>query len=498
MSDPQLNDRPVNHRSHGQKGLPLFMLIPVILSGGAGTRLWPVSREAHPKPFIQLPDGQSLLQKTFLRAAGLSDVGEILTVTNSDYYFKTKDEYQVCGATVTLTFLLEPCARNTGPAIALAALHVIDAYGPNATLLVLPADHLIENLPSFSAAVGTAIELATQGQLVTFGIKPTAPETSFGYIEAGEKLGAGKKALRFIEKPDAAKATEYLASGNFYWNSGMFCFQAGALLSAMENSCPNVLSATRACWAATRSKVNAKMNIIEFDKASFTAQPNISIDYAVMEKAPGVAVVPCDLGWSDIGSWSALSDLVSPDKYGNRALGDAVLVDCQNTFVQSEHHLVAAVGVENLIIVDTPDAVLVVSKEQNQNVRDVVQQLKQRGHEAYRLHRTVSRPWGTYTVIEAGLRFKIKRIEVRPGASLSLQMHHHRSEHWVVVHGMAKVTSGNDELLVNTNESTFIPAGQLHRVENPGVLDLIMIEVQCGDYLGEDDIVRFDDKYGRT
>lgn len=478
------------------------MLIPVILSGGAGTRLWPVSREAHPKPFIQLPDGQSLLQKTFLRAAGLDGVSEVVTVTNRDYYFKTKDEYRACASDVKASFLLEPCGRNTMPAVALAALHVLAAHGPDACLLVLPADHLIADLPAFAAAVANAKELAEKGYLVTFGIQPDAPETGFGYIEAGAeiatKVGAGRTALCFVEKPDATTAAAYLAAGYFYWNSGMFCFRTGSLLDAMEAACPAVLQAARTCWQATQVATPHGAAMIECDPATFAAQPDISIDYALMEKAENVAVVPCAIGWSDIGSWNALGELVAADSDGNRILGEAVMVGSRNNYVQTEHHLVAAVGVDDLVIVDTQDAVLVAHKHRTQDVKQVVARLKQRGHEAYRLHRTVSRPWGTYTVLEEGKRFKIKRIEVKPGASLSLQMHHHRSEHWIVVSGMAKVTNGDRELFVNTNESTYIPAGHKHRLENPGILDLVMIEVQSGEYLGEDDIVRFEDRYGRN
>lgn len=473
------------------------MLIPVILSGGAGTRLWPVSREAHPKPFIRLPDGLSLLQKAFLRASGLPGVSEVLTVTNRDYYFKTKDEYLACKPGFQPSFLLEPCGRNTAPAIALAALHIAELHGPETAMLVLPADHLIADLTAFGAAIAVARNLADQGYLVTFGIQPSAPETGFGYIQGGEPLGAGRVALRFAEKPDAATAAEYIASGNFYWNSGMFCFQAGALLAAMESSCPEILQAARICWDVTRDKAATGANMIELDPETFAAQQNISVDYAVMEKAGSIAVVPCDPGWSDIGSWNALRDLVAPDENGNRSLGDAVIVDCRNTFVQSEDHLVAAVGVDDLIIVDTPDAVLVAHKDKSQDVRKIVELLKQRGHEAYRLHRTVNRPWGTYTVLEEGNRFKIKRIEVKPGASLSLQMHHHRSEHWVVVSGMARVVNGDREIFIQTDQSTYIPAGTQHRLSNPGVIDCVMIEVQSGDYVGEDDIVRLEDKYGR-
>lgn len=474
------------------------MLYPVVLSGGAGTRLWPVSREAHPKPFMQLPDGQTLLNKTYRRASALPGVGEIVTVTNRDYYFRTKDEYLAAQTGQPGAYLLEPAGRNTAPALALAALYCADRFGADAVMLVLPADHLIANQTAFADAVAAAAQLAQQGQLVTFGIQPTAPETGFGYIEAGDPLPPGRAVRRFVEKPDAATAAEYLASGRFYWNSGMFCFQAGQLLAAMESACSQVLAAARHCWAQTAGKVVVGSGMVEFDAASFAQQTDISIDYAVMEKAPNVAVVPCDLGWSDIGSWNALGQLVQPDQHGNRHIGDAVVVDSSNTFIQSEHHLVAAVGVHDLVIVDTADAVLVAHKDKAQDVKKVVQRLKQNGHEAYRLHRTVSRPWGTYTVLEEGPRFKIKRIEVRPGASLSLQMHHHRSEHWIVVSGMAKVVNSEREIFVNTNESTYIPAGHKHRLENPGKLDLVMIEVQCGEYLGEDDIVRFQDNYGRV
>lgn len=475
-----------------------MMLIPVILSGGAGTRLWPVSREAHPKPFMQLPDGQTLLNKTYRRAAALPGVHEVVTVTNRDYYFRTKDEFLAAQTGQAGVYLLEPVGRNTAPALALAALFCAERYGGDVPMLVLPADHLIANQSAFAEAVAAALELARQGRLVTFGIQPTAAETGYGYIEAGEVLSNGLSVRRFVEKPDHATAADYVASGRFYWNSGMFCFQAGQLLEEMATACPDVLAAARHCWVQTVAKVAADSAMIELDTDSFKQQPDISIDYAVMEKSANVAVVPCDLGWSDIGSWNALGQLVQPDENGNRCIGDAVLVDTANTFIQSEHHLVAAVGVNDLLIVDTADAVLVAHKDKAQDVKKVVQHLKQNGHDAYRHHRTVFRPWGSYTVLEEGPRFKIKRIEVKPGASLSLQMHHHRSEHWIVVSGMAKVVNGEREIYVNTNESTYIPAGHKHRLENPGKLDLVMIEVQSGDYLGEDDIVRFEDKYGRA
>lgn len=479
-------------------------LLPVILSGGAGTRLWPVSRETHPKPFMRLADGESLLQKTFRRAAALASAGEIITVTNREHYFQTKDTYADCAgaSAIASSFLLEPLGRNTAPAIALAALRAAAAHGDGVILLILPADHLISDQAAFAAAVASASQLAAGGELVTFGITPQAPETGFGYIEAGEALaGGGRRARRFVEKPAAATAAAYLAAGNFYWNSGMFCFRAGALLDAMAQTCPAVLDAARACWAAstaTSAGAAPLPAMLELERTSFAQQPNISIDYALMEKAPAVALLPCDIGWSDIGSWNALSDLAPQDENGNGCIGEVLLVDSRNTFVQGEHHLVAAVGVDDLIIVDTPDATLVAHKDSAQQVREVVTRLKAQGHSACRLHSTVFRPWGSYTVLEEGPRFKIKRIVVRPGASLSLQMHHHRSEHWVVVAGMARVVNGESEIYVSTNQSTYIPAGNRHRLENPGVIDCVMIEVQTGDYVGEDDIVRFEDIYGRT
>lgn len=478
------------------------LLIPVILSGGAGSRLWPVSREGHPKPFIRLPDGESLLQKTFCRAVDLPGVETVLTVTNRDYYFMTKDEYASCNKPVRTEYLLEPMGRNTAPAIALAALHIEANYGAEAVMLVLAADHLISNLDAFTKAVAAAKIVAETGHLVTFGITPDAPETGFGYIEAAEAIQpsngttSGRKVVRFVEKPSPQKAAEYLAAGNFYWNSGMFCFTAGSLLAAMEVTCPEALQAARACWAATQTESGTTM--IDLDAESFATQPDISIDYAVMEKATRVAVVPCDLGWSDIGSWNALGKLTPPDSEGNRTQGETIVIDTRNTVIRGDHHLVAAVGVDDLVIIDTPDAVLVAHKNKTQDVKKVVQHLKHHQHEAYRLHRTVVRPWGTYTVLEEGPRFKIKRIEVKPGASLSLQMHHQRSEHWVVVSGSARVINGDAEVLVHTNESTYIPAGHRHRLHNPGQESCVMIEVQTGDYLGEDDIVRFQDHYGRV
>lgn len=472
-------------------------LIPTILCGGAGSRLWPVSRELHPKPFIRLADGQSLLQKAYLRGAILSDVSEIMTVTNRDLFFKTDDEYREVSASanksLTNSFVLEPFGRNTAPAIAAAALQVAAMHGDDALMLVLAADHLIADQPAFAAAVDKAKELAAQGKLVTFGIQPEAPETGYGYIEAD-----GNKVLRFVEKPNLKSAQVYLASGRYLWNSGMFCFAAGTMLREMEQHCPTILELTRNCLGHSRKSEGRDFAQIELNPDFFDIIPDDSIDYAVMEKSKNVAVVPCSIGWSDIGSWSALGDLTAADEKGNRIEGEALLHDVNNCFIQSNERIVGAVGVNNLIIIDTPDAILVADRSRAQDVKHLYAGLKAEGHEAHKLHRTVHRPWGTYTILEESDRFKIKRIEVKPGGKLSLQMHHHRSEHWIVVSGMAKVTNGETELLVGTNESTYIQAGHKHRLENEGVVDLVMIEVQSGEYLGEDDIVRFEDVYGRS
>jgi len=471
-----------------------ILVIPTILCGGAGSRLWPISRELHPKPFMRLADGQSLLQKAFLRGAALPGVEEILTVTNRDLFFKTEDEFnQINPADLFTSFILEPFGRNTAAAVAAAALQVAQTHGEEAILLVLAADHLITDQAAFAQAVGKAGELAQGGQLVTFGIKPDAPETGYGYIEA-----ENYQVIRFVEKPSRAKAEEYLASERFYWNSGMFCFAAGTMLREMEQHCPAILAATRACFEHSRKADGVGFSQLELSQEYFDRIPDDSIDYAVMEKSAKVAVVPCDIGWSDIGSWSALGELTEPDAQGNRIEGEVLLHDTRNCYIQSQDRVVGTVGAENLIIIDTPDALLVADRSRAQDVKHVYAELKAQGHDAHKLHRTVHRPWGTYTVLEEASLFKIKRIVVKPGAALSLQMHHHRSEHWIVVSGMAKVVNGDQEFLVRANESTFIPAGHQHRLENPGMLDLVMIEVQSGEYLGEDDIVRFQDVYGRV
>lgn len=466
-------------------------IVSVVLSGGSGSRLWPASRESHPKPFMKLADGDTLIQKTYARAKALGS--EVLTVTNRDYYFVSRDEQERAG--VSSVFLLEPFGRNTAPAIALAAKSIAATFGVDAIMLVLAADHLIEDQVAFSSAVSDAAALAEAGYLVTFGIVPTAPETGFGYIELGARLDSGYKVARFIEKPDLKIAKSYIADGNYLWNSGMFCFNVGVFLEELTKYTPEVAKAADACWDAMQPFNN--QNIVEIPADLFKCVPDISIDYAVMEASDKVVVVPGNFGWNDIGSWNAVRNLIDPDAQENRVSGEAIFIDTYNTFVQSEDRLVATVGVSDLMIIDTPDALLVAHPDKAQDVKKVVAQLKADGHDAFKLHQTVARPWGSYTVLEEALGFKIKRIEVKPGASLSLQMHHHRSEHWVVVSGTAKIINGDSETVIQANESTYIPAGQKHRLENPGAIPCVMIEVQCGAYLGEDDIVRFEDLYGR-
>jgi len=483
-------------------------LIPLILSGGAGTRLWPLSREAAPKPFMPLPDGETLLGKTAKRALGLSAVSRLVTVTNRDYYFHTKDVYASVDVAMPEdpVYLLEPFGRNTAPAIALGALYA-EARGWNdAVLLVLPADHLIRDTEAFAAAIESAVALAAKGLLVTFGITPTHPETGFGYIECGEQVKPADRdkvpafrARRFVEKPPLLTAREYVAAGNYVWNSGMFAFTPAAIIAALSRHAPGVLAATRPIAKAIAANDSGPM--LEIDSALFAAVPDISIDYAVMEPAATageVAVVRGTFDWSDVGSWQAVAAMTEADGNGNAGRGERVSIATRGTYVHAPDRIVATVGVENLVIIDTPDAVLVAHRDHLQRVKDVVGELKARGHEAYKLHRTVARPWGAYTVLEEGPGFKIKRIEVRTGGCLSLQLHHRRSEHWIVVRGRARVTRGDDIFDIGANESTYIPVETRHRLENPGTEPLVMIEVQCGDYLGEDDIVRFDDKYGRV
>lgn len=479
------------------------MIIPVILSGGAGSRLWPVSRVDRPKPFMRLADGETLLEKTYRRAwsvqAALDSQHSVdmLTVTNRDYYFMSRDEQDRSG--VNGNFILEPFGRNTAPAVALAAHWVCRDYGRDAVMLVLAADHLVLDSVAFEKAAASANELALKDYLVTFGVVPKAPETGFGYIERGNEIEGGYQVARFVEKPDLATAQRYVSSGGFLWNSGMFCFKAGLFLDELKQHAPDVSDSVLSCWQqmAASESTFVRQDVREIPEATFKDVPDISLDYAVMERSDRVAVVSGDFGWSDIGSWNAVKDLVPADSLGNRVVGDSILVDASNNFVQSQDRLVAVLGVSNLMVVDTPDALLIAAPERSQDVKKIVAELKRNAHQSHRLHKTVSRPWGTYTVLEESAAFKIKRIEVNPGACLSLQTHKYRSEHWVVVKGLARVTNGDLDVLVHPNQSTYIPAGQKHRLENPGDDLCVMIEVQCGDYLGEDDIVRFEDYYGR-
>ena len=472
-------------------------LVPVILSGGAGTRLWPVSRRAHPKPFMQLADGETLAGKTWRRAQGIAGNAPIITVTSRDYFFYTRDLYASLGASPRQSlFMLEPMGRNTAPAVALAALYVQRQLGDEACLMVMPADHLVRDTRSFEAAVRQARALAAQGRLVTFGIHPTHAETGFGYIRQGEALSLPGtfRVGAFVEKPDLATAQRYLESGQYHWNSGMFCFSAGAILAALERHAPDVMAAARMVWATLEGQDSP----VEIPASLFAECPSISIDYAVMERADNCAVVVSDFGWSDIGSWKAIAELYQSDEAGNRVRGKAVLVGSRNCFVQSDKRVVAVVGVDDLVIVDTGDAVLVAHRDQAQDVKEVVSQLSELKHEAAIYHQTVHRPWGSYTILEDADDCKVKRLVVKPGQVLSLQLHHRRREHWTVVQGTAKVRVGDEEFLLEQHQSTYIPVETLHRLENPGDEDLQLIEVQTGDYFGEDDIERFEDIYGRA
>ncbi|QKC97771.1 mannose-1-phosphate guanylyltransferase/mannose-6-phosphate isomerase [Mesorhizobium sp. NZP2298] len=469
-------------------------VVPVIISGGAGSRLWPASRQSHPKPFLKVADGHSLIQHTVLRAASIEGVVELVAVTSRDHLFLTKDDFdQLDSVVLPRTFLLEPEGRDTAAAVAAATIHAKATQGPDAILCVFPADHMIGNLPAFLNVMGRAIDHAKQGRIATLGINPTRPDTAFGYIEAD-----GEKVVRFVEKPDIETARAYLASKRFFWNAGIFCFSAQTMLTEMALHCPAVIEAVSRSYENARFSEGEGFAKIELAPEHFGSAPRISLDHAVMEKAGNLAVIPCDMDWNDIGSWNAMAELVAPDENGNRIRGDIHMIGTAGSYITSDRRVIGTVGVNDLIIVDSPDALLVASRDRVQDVKKLFESLKASGHGAHLLHSTVHRPWGTYTVLEEGERFKIKRIEVKPGRRLSLQMHYHRSEHWVVVSGSAKIVNGDQELFLATNESTYIPCGRKHRLENPGRIDLVIIEVQSGDYLGEDDIVRFDDVYGRA
>jgi mannose-1-phosphate guanylyltransferase/mannose-6-phosphate isomerase len=464
-------------------------ILPVILSGGSGTRLWPLSREAYPKQFLPLTGERTMLQATWLRVADVAAHPPIV-VANESHRFVAAEQLQQAG-TAPSAILLEPIGRNTAPAIAAAALEA-RRNGDDPLLLVLPSDHLINDITRFHQAIAQAAAIAEQGKLVTFGIQPTAPETGYGYIKA--VAGDGPRAIeRFVEKPDLATAETYVASGEYYWNSGMFLFRASRYLEELERLQPQILAACRTAW----EKARRDTDFIRLDADAFKASPSDSIDYAVMEKTDDAAVVPLDAGWSDVGSWTALRDVSEQDADGNAHRGDVIAIDCRNTFAYGDR-LIAMVGLEDVIVVETNDAVLVGKSDRMQEVKDVVAQLKADGRSEATWHRKVYRPWGAYDSIDHGERFQVKRITVKPGGTLSLQMHHHRAEHWIVVSGTAEVTRGDEVLLLTENQSTYIPLGVTHRLRNPGKLPLELIEVQSGSYLGEDDIVRFEDTYGRA
>jgi mannose-1-phosphate guanylyltransferase/mannose-6-phosphate isomerase len=477
-------------------------IVPVILSGGMGTRLWPISRECFPKPLIKLSDGESLLQKAFKRACSLPGIVEVLTVTNRDTYFLCSEEFQAANdKQVTYSFLLEPFGRNTAAAIAAAAFWIERVHGANTVILVLPADHLIDQSEVFQTLVQSAVCGAVAGKVVTFGIKPTMPETGYGYIEylPDAQIVPGVYSVkRFVEKPRQKFAEQYLASGRYLWNSGMFCFTAATILMELRYHAEDVLNEVQGCIAQSSliSKEHEPV-AVALIADHFSRVPDISIDYAVLEKSHRVAVVPCEMGWCDMGSWAAMSELTDADVQGNRIFGHALTHDTKNCYIRGGERMISAVGVENLIIVDTPDALLVANRERSQDVKHIVGQLKVHGHDSYKIHRTVPRPWGSYTVLEEGVYFKVKRLVVNPGASLSLQKHQHRDEHWIIVVGCAKVINGEHTLHLKANQSTYIPAGCEHRLINNDDCALVLIEVQWGGYLGEDDIIRLEDKYGR-
>jgi len=490
-----------------------ILVQPVVLSGGSGTRLWPLSREKYPKQLLSLVGEDSLLQATVRRVVGTPGVTLTtpMVVCNEEYRFVIAEQLRLLGESGTV--VLEPCGRNTAPALTLAALSAIKGEA-DPVLLVMPADHVITNVLAFQQVVSQGAALAAAGAVVTFGITPDAPETGYGYIQTGAVFGSDAAAnahtiARFVEKPNLATAQTYLDAGNYLWNSGLFMLRASVWLTALGHCRPDILAACQSAWEAGQTDGE----FVRVGKALFAACPSDSIDYAVMERIaaqstagansatsatlpPGV-VIPLQAGWSDVGAWDALWQVLPKDGHGNVLQGDVMLQDCQNTLAISEGRLVACVGVSDLVVVETADAILVSHKDKTQDVKKIVDRLKAQNRAEGSIHRKVFRPWGSYDGVDAGERFQVKRIVVKPGGTLSLQMHHHRAEHWIVVSGTARVTKGDEVFLLSENQSTFIPLGTTHRLENPGRVALEMIEVQSGSYLGEDDIVRFEDVYGR-
>ena len=467
------------------------MLTPVILSGGSGTRLWPLSRELYPKQLLPLVTDRTMLQDTVARLDGLKDLAAPMIVCNEAHRFMVAEQLRLIGSTPQ-AIVLEPVGRNTAPAVAVAAL-AARAGGADPVLLVLPADHVIEDVRAFHKAIAIALKEAESGKLVTFGVVAHKPETGYGYIRRAKDKGPAHAVAEFVEKPDRKRAEKFVASGEYYWNSGMFLFKASRFLAELKQFAPDILAACEKALAGARKDLDfTRLDSPEFEKCR-----SDSIDYAVMEKARDVVVVPLDAGWNDVGSWSALHEASKHDAAGNVTRGDVIAEDTRDCYLYAESRLVAAVGLESHVVVETKDAVLVAPKGSVQDVKLLVNRLKADKRYETALHREVFRPWGSYDSLDAGDRFQVKRLKVKPGATLSLQAHHHRAEHWVVVQGTARITRGEDVFLLEENESTFIPIGTKHRIENPGKIPLHIIEVQSGAYLGEDDIVRFEDKYGR-
>ncbi|MEY8200629.1 MAG: mannose-1-phosphate guanylyltransferase/mannose-6-phosphate isomerase [Colwellia sp.] len=472
------------------------MILPVIMAGGSGTRLWPLSRTAFPKQFLSLTSNLTMLQETAARLNGLSNAGA-LVICNEEHRFLVAEQMRHQNKDVAI--LLEPVGRNTAPAIALAAMQILDSVESDTetpVMLVLAADHVMEDVGAFQQSVNDLLPKVLAGKFGTLGIVPTAPSTGYGYIKTGDKQEFGFAVEEFVEKPDAQTAAEYVQAG-YLWNSGMFLVRADRYLEELKNLRPDIYIACEKAMSNTQRD----MDFVRVDKAAFEACPDESIDYAVMEplaKTEQVVVAPLDAGWSDVGSWSALWDIADKDAQGNVAAGDTILQDTRNSYIYGQDRLITTLGVDNLVIVDTPDALLIANKDSVQDIKKIVSQIKESGRNEHHQHRQVYRPWGHYDSIDNGKRHQVKCITVNPGAKLSVQMHHHRAEHWVVVSGTAKVTNGEKTYLVTENESTYIPIGQVHALENPGVIPLEMIEVQSGSYLGEDDIVRFEDKYGRA
>jgi mannose-1-phosphate guanylyltransferase/mannose-6-phosphate isomerase len=466
-------------------------VIPVILSGGAGTRLWPLSREMYPKQLLALTSKQTMLQDTATRLAQIAEAKAPIVVCNEAHRFTVAEQLRALDLQAS-AILLEPAGRNTAPAVALAALKALK-LDADATLVVAPADHVIRDARKFSQAADIAVSFAQHDKLVTFGIVAHAPETGYGYIRRGQGSGPAYPVAQFIEKPPLDVAVQFVASGDYYWNSGMFVFKASRYLAELGSFAPDILDACKAALEAAKSD----LDFVRIDKAAFIKCRSESIDYAVMEKTKDALVLPLDVGWSDVGSWSSLFDALPADEDGNVLQGDVLMHDTHDCYVHSTSRLVAAVGMEDHIIVETKDAILVAPKDRVQDVKDLVAKIKKSGRTESSLHREVFRPWGSYDSIDSGERFQVKRLTVKPGGVLSLQMHHHRAEHWIVVQGAARITRNEETFLLAENESTYIPVGATHRIENPGKVPLHIIEVQSGSYLGEDDIVRFEDNYGR-